>query len=219
MTSLRALIAALIVVAHPLAATATTPAMPELQTGDLVFQTSRSSQSDAIRAATESPYSHVGLVVARDGQLEVLEAISRVSRTPLKRWIDRGSGGRVTVLRDPRLTPAQRDVIAAEAARYLGHRYDPWFLFDNREIYCSELVYLAYRASGIELGQVERLRDLRLGDQIVRKLVAERARSHPLCRGVKRQVCTSRLLDQRLITPQSLAEDPSLTRVFSNYAP
>lgn len=33
-----------------------------LRNGDLIFQTSKSAQSQAIQAATHSPYSHCGIV-------------------------------------------------------------------------------------------------------------------------------------------------------------
>ena len=65
---------------------------PAVRDGDLIFQTSRSSQSLAIQRATGSPYSHMGLIFIRDGQPYVFEAIATVRLTPLDRWIARGEG-------------------------------------------------------------------------------------------------------------------------------
>jgi hypothetical protein len=65
---------------------------PPVRDGDLIFQTSRSSQSVAIQRATGSVYSHMGLVLFRDGQPYVYEAIATVRFTPLDRWIARGAG-------------------------------------------------------------------------------------------------------------------------------
>jgi len=48
----------------PACAGAATP----LRDGDIIFHTSRSAQSVAIQRATHSPYSHVGLVLYRDGK-------------------------------------------------------------------------------------------------------------------------------------------------------
>lgn len=36
------------------------------QTGDIIFQTSLSSQSQAIQLATHSDYSHTGMIVIRE---------------------------------------------------------------------------------------------------------------------------------------------------------
>ena len=67
------------------------------QNGDIIFHTSKSSQSKAIQIATKSPYSHVGNVYIKDGKPYVYEAISRVSLTPMKNWISRGENSRLVV--------------------------------------------------------------------------------------------------------------------------
>ena len=59
----------------------------------------RSSQSLAIQRATHSPYSHMGLVLYRDGRAFVLEAVATVRYTPLAEWIDRGVGRHFVVRR------------------------------------------------------------------------------------------------------------------------
>ncbi|EPR85580.1 hypothetical protein [Acinetobacter gerneri] len=38
-------------------------AAEDFQTGDIIFQTSKSAQSLAIQKATHSPYSHMGMLV------------------------------------------------------------------------------------------------------------------------------------------------------------
>ena len=58
-------------------------AAPPLRDGDVIFHTSRSAQSAAIQRATHSPYSHVGVVLYRDGRPFVFEAIATVRFTPL----------------------------------------------------------------------------------------------------------------------------------------
>jgi hypothetical protein len=65
----------------------------EPRNGDIVFQTSRSSQSLAIQLATKSPYSHMGIVYIREGRPMVFEAIQPVTLTPLGEWIARGERG------------------------------------------------------------------------------------------------------------------------------
>lgn len=50
----------------------------EPQTGDIIFQTSLSSQSQAIQLATHSDYSHTGMIVIREKK--------RMSLKPSARW-------------------------------------------------------------------------------------------------------------------------------------
>jgi hypothetical protein len=61
-----------------------TSAEPDLRDGDIVFQTSKSSQSIAVQRATRSRYSHMGIVVQRDGKPFVFEASATVRFTPFK---------------------------------------------------------------------------------------------------------------------------------------
>ncbi len=100
----------------------------EPRNGDIVFQTSRSSQSLAIQLATKSPYSHMGIVYFRDGEPLVFEAVQPVKLTPLPVWIERGERGHFVAKRlrdaDSRLTPEtlQRMLAAGEALS--GKDYD-----------------------------------------------------------------------------------------------
>ncbi|HET8538816.1 MAG TPA: YiiX/YebB-like N1pC/P60 family cysteine hydrolase [Anaeromyxobacter sp.] len=179
----------------------TRAAEPAVRAGDLVFETSSSSQSWAIRWATRSPWSHVGIVdVAADGTY-VVEALGKVSRTPWRAWRRRARrGGDLLVLR-PRGVPAPLRAAAVERAKaFLGRRYDPRFGWGDDRIYCSELVVKAYeRAAGVSLGRRERLGDLRtLG---MRGAMEERW-GGPVPE------------DLVLVTPASIAEDRRLERVY-----
>jgi hypothetical protein len=126
----------------------------ELRTGDVVFQTSRSRQSILIQRATNSPWSHVGIVERTPKGTWVLEAIQPVSRTPWERWRRRGDGGRVRVMRARALGPLAAEKVVAAAKRFVGRPYDPWFRWDDTRMYCSELVTKAFATgAGIELGE------------------------------------------------------------------
>ncbi|HEY6098376.1 MAG TPA: YiiX/YebB-like N1pC/P60 family cysteine hydrolase [Anaeromyxobacter sp.] len=177
-------------------------AEPPLETGDLVFETSTSSQSAAIRWATRSPWSHVGIVeVASDGTF-VIEALGRVSRTPWRAWRRRAlRGGELLVLRPRGVSAERRARAVARAKGLLGTRYDPRFGWGDDRIYCSELVVKAYqRAAGISLGRRERLGDLRL---LGIEAAAQRRWGGRLPR------------DLVLVTPASVAEDARLERVYA----
>lgn len=171
---------------------------PELRTGDVVFQTSRSRQSAAIQRATGSPWSHVGIVERTPEGLFVLEAIQPVSRTPWERWRRRGEGGRVRVMRARGLDPAAAAKVVAEAKRFLGRPYDPWFRWDEGRIYCSELVTKAFeRGAGVALGRRQRV-----GELAIEGLEAELRRRYGGIPG-----------DLVLVSPASIAEDGDLALV------
>ena len=122
------------------------PADNKLKEGDIVFQTSKSSQSKYIILATRSQWSHCGIIVEKSDGLYVLEAISTVSLTPYQQWVERGRGKRVSVKR------YTEEPIKIKYSKYLGKQYDLSFKFDNGKWYCSELVYDIYkRQLGVEL--------------------------------------------------------------------
>jgi len=197
--------------------------LPPLKSGDIVFQYSGSSQSLPILLATRSPYTHMGIVdLDRAGGPYVIEAGAKVTLTPLAEWIDDGSG-LVTVKRFEGLGPQQITSILEAAYRRLGKPYDIFFLNGEDQIYCSELVQLAYRdGAGVELGTVERVADLDIDYAPVRQLIESRWRRNPLCKDGKAQTfeqCYGTILQQSLISPASIARDPRLTMVFSNFGP
>jgi hypothetical protein len=157
---------------------AATP-LPAVRDGDVVFQTSSSSQSAAIQRATRSPWSHMGIVFLRDGVPFVYEAVDPVRATPLARWVARGVVGRVVVkrLRDAGtvLTPDAVRALRRETERFLGRRYDLAFGWSDDRIYCSELVWKAYdRALGRQVGRLQRLRDFDLEEPLVKRKLKER---------------------------------------------
>ncbi|MGE8657183.1 MAG: YiiX family permuted papain-like enzyme [Achromobacter sp.] len=153
-------------------------AEPRVQTGDLVFQQSRSAQSLAIQQATHSPYSHMGMIVLRQGTPYVLEAAATVSYTPLAQWAAQGEDGKYVVkrLRDAsRLTPETREQLASTGARYLGKPYDAAFGWSDERIYCSELVWKIYqRALGVQIGALQPLKQFDLSSPAVRAKMRER---------------------------------------------
>jgi len=147
--------------------------------GDVIFHTSTSAQSLAIQKVTRSPYSHMGIVYVREGQALVFEAVEPVRSTPLDRWIARGQGGHFTVKRlrdaDSVLTPRALRRMLAVGRIFEGRHYDPYFEWSDDRIYCSELVWKVYkRALGVELGRLQRMRELDLTDPLVRAKVRER---------------------------------------------
>lgn len=150
-----------------------------LQNGDLIFQTSLSSQSKAIQLATHSTYSHCGIVFQENGKFYVFEAVHPVKRTPLNKWIARGEDGKYVVKRlknaDQVLTPTVLQNMKQIASQFAGKPYDLTFEWSDDRIYCSELIWKVYqRATGIELGQLAKLSSFDLTHKTVKKKMLER---------------------------------------------
>ncbi|ATB28955.1 YiiX/YebB-like N1pC/P60 family cysteine hydrolase [Melittangium boletus] len=192
----------MLLMAHTVAAG---PRPLELKTGDLVFHTSRSRQSQAIQAATHSPLSHVGLVEVTPSGVFVVEAVQPVQRVPFARWKARGAKGRLLVMRPERLSEDARAAAVAEAKRHLGKPYDWRFGWGNEAMYCSELARKAYSAAtGVDFGKMERLGSLEV---------------KALGRQLRERYGGTIPSELELITPASLAADERLTVMYSDYVP
>lgn len=192
--------------------------LPELRDGDLVFQTTSEPQALAIMLASDSLYTHMGFIKLTDDGPVVVEAVGPVMETPLQPWIERGVARRVTVARIRDLKPETAKAALKAATQYYGRGYDILFYFGNDEIYCSELVYEAYKDAGLELGTVQKLSELDLDNAAADKLFQSRWQRHPLCTDVTDYMaCKEKLMDQTLITPQSMANDERLDVIYTNY--
>ena len=196
--------------------------LPPLKSGDIIFQESGNSQSDAIAIASRSPYTHTGLIeIDGAGKARVVEATGPVKSTPLLQWIGQGVGGRVTVKRLKGLDEASARKALAAAHTHDGKPYDSFFYKGRDAIYCSELVHLAFAdGAGIWIGKEERIRDLSLNSEAVQAMIAARWRQHPACIAAKAatlEACMPKLLEETLVTPGSVARDPKLETVFSNF--
>jgi hypothetical protein len=151
-----------------------------LQTGDLIFHMSKSSQSDAIGEATHSPYTHMGVIVQENGRWWVYEAIQPVTRTALGAWIRRGKNGHFVVKRLKQQvldmsSPKNQMALVDEMRKYFGLNYDLFFQWSDDRIYCSELAFKAYAAAHrIQIGQVQTLSEMDLSSEKVKLLLAER---------------------------------------------
>jgi Permuted papain-like amidase enzyme, YaeF/YiiX, C92 family len=159
------------------------PDSSRFKNGDIIFQTSRSSQSQAIRLATHSPYSHCGIILKQNNEYGVLEAVEPVKWTPLAEWIARGKGGHYAVKR----LKSAKGVLNAEVIEkmvqageeFKGHQYDVYFEWSDERIYCSELIWKIYmKGAGIEICKPEKLRDFDLSAEPVRIKMRERYGKH-----------------------------------------
>jgi hypothetical protein len=150
-----------------------------IQNGDIIFQTSKSSQSKAIQLATKSKYSHMGIIYENGGKYFVYEAVQPVKMTPLTEWINRGENGHYVIKRltnaDEVLTSSVLTQMKKTGEQFKGKSYDIYFEWSDDRIYCSELVWKMYKeATGIEIGKLEQLSDFDLSNEIVKAKMIER---------------------------------------------
>lgn len=176
--------------------------------GDIIFQISLSAQSKAIQLATQSQYSHCGIIYQKGNEYFVFEAVQPVKLTPLKEWIARGKNQHYVIkrLKNARsiLTPKVLVSMQKEGEKLRGKKYDIYFGWDDQRIYCSELVWKIYkRGANIEIGKLERLRDFDIDHKVVRKKLKERYGERiPL--------------SEKVISPASIFEDSQLIEVERN---
>ncbi|HET7842968.1 MAG TPA: YiiX/YebB-like N1pC/P60 family cysteine hydrolase, partial [Xanthomonadales bacterium] len=148
-----------------------------------------------------------GVVLFRDGEPFVFEAVQPVKWTPLAQWIARGEGGHYVV---KRLKTAPDGLTAADAAKlrragrpFEGRAYDLTFEWSDGRLYCSEIVWKMYdRALGVQVGELQRLRDFDLDDPLVKTKLRER-------------YGTNIPLDEQVVSPAAMFDSPLLVTVGS----
>ncbi len=175
--------------------------------GDIIFQTSKSSQSQAIQAATHSKYSHMGVLFQQAGTWYVYEAVGSVKSTALKEWIARGSGQHYAVkrLRSPApLSVAQLKLLKDAGLKFRGKQYDQYFGWSDEKIYCSELVWKMYKSAlDIELGKLSTLESFDLSSPAVKTKLKERyGKNVPL--------------QEKAITPRDIYDSGKLTAIYES---
>ena len=196
--------------------------LPDLKRGDVIFQNSQSAQSLAILLATDSPFTHVGIVdFDASGDLVVLEAVRTTRETPLADWVAQGKGADMAVYRMSGLGEDQALAVTRAARSHLGKGYDPYFYQGEDALYCSELVHIAFRDGvGVALGRKQSLGDLNLDSAAVRALIQDRWQAHPACaegRAMDADSCLALIRDAPLVTPQAVADDARLRLVWSSF--
>lgn len=172
------------------------------QEGDVAFQSlPHEPLVDAIEGCTESPFSHCGILHRAGGQWVVIEAIGPVKETPFAAWVAQARDARYSVFRLRAGYRAKIPAFIAAAQSYAGRPYDIHYDMDDAAIYCSELIFKAFRkAAGEDLGKLQTLGQLKW----------ER---HALV--IKYLEGGKLPLNRMMITPRSLSEAVQLERVYA----
>ncbi|WP_428224877.1 YiiX family permuted papain-like enzyme [Flavobacterium sp.] len=177
--------------------------------GDIIFQTSESSQCEAVRLATQSKFSHCGIIFTDRGENYVLEAVQPVKITPLKTWIQHGRDQAYLVKRLKMsagvLSSKQIVEMKIYGKKLLHKDYDLYFEWSDDKIYCSELVWKIYEhGAHISLCPFKKLKSFDLSAPQVQQIMQER-------------YGTKIPLEEQVIAPSQLAESEKLETIFDNY--
>lgn len=183
--------------------------LTEFQNGDIIFQTSESEQCEAVRIATNSKFSHCGIIFIEKGKTYVYEAVQPVKITPIEDWITHGKNSKYVVKRlknsEVKLTVTQLDAMKKYGSKMLNKNYDIYFGWSDSEIYCSELVWKIYKnGANIELCKTKELKEFNLNNPIVQRIMYQRYGSQiPL--------------HEEVVAPSQLHDSELLETVFDNY--
>jgi hypothetical protein len=180
-----------------------------LKDGDIIFQTSESRQCEAVRIATNSKFSHCGIIYEIKGEKYVYEAVQPVKITLLKEWISHGKDSKYLVKRLKNdtaiLTPTVLEKMKLYGSQFKNKDYDLYFEWSDDKIYCSELVWKIYKnGAGIELCQLESLKNFKLDNPKVKEILKERyGNKIPL--------------EEKVVAPSQLVDSPLLETVIDTY--
>lgn len=185
-----------------------------LQEGDLIFQMSTSSQRPALQEATGSPWTHVGIAMKnKSGKWMVLEASSKVSLTPIAKFIQKGERQQFVIQRIRSnyllLDAKALNSLRQESLKYMGKSYDIYFEWSDQLIYCSELPWKILNGAFPKLPAVadlQKFKDLNLSGPEVQKLV--HTRLDPVGKTLNPE--------EPIITPIGLMNSPNLQLVYKS---
>jgi uncharacterized protein YycO len=180
----------------------------EYQNGDMILQTNTSGQGLAIQLATNSKYTHIGVLFKENNEWMVYEAVQPVQKVTLSEFILRGENSQYTVLRLKNDSLVKLDHVTQKMKNYLLKQidkdYDWVFNWSEEEMYCSELVYKAYLNAGIKISDTKLLKDYKLSHPIVQAQLKERYGNNiPL--------------NDTMVAPSDIANGNRLKVVFDNY--
>lgn len=181
----------------------------DIQEGDIILQTSESSQCEAVRLATKSKFSHCGIIFKDEDQSYVLEAVQPVKITLLTDWISHGKNSDYVIKRlknaEQTLNSDKINKMKDYAKSLLNKDYDLYFEWSDDKIYCSELVWKIYKeGADIELCPFKKLKDFDLSKPQVKAILTQRYGNQiPL--------------NENVIAPSQLAESNALITVTDTY--
>ncbi len=182
-----------------------TPVAVRYVEGDIIFIQSQTTQAAALREATQSVWTHVGIIVKNKSKWAVAEAIGPLKMTPIADFIARSKNKSHKIMRFKHFDRKTMLKAFYKALPKYNKPYDIYFEFDQNRIYCSELTYLVFKeVTGFSYGRVQKMKDMRLDGPYAQALIK------------KRYTDTGREFDpeELIITPVSQVLDENSTLVY-----
>lgn len=181
------------------------PSQTDFKDGDIIFQTSKSPQSEMLKMVTKSELTHCGIIFHKNGRTFVFEAVQPVKVTPLKEWISRGKDSKFTVTRliyD--LSESNKKDMFTYAKKQLGKKYDLKFQWSENKMYCSELVWKIYTSAGFTLSTPKKFSDYDLSSKSAKNAIKYRYGSNIN-------------LNETVVSPVDLYKSTITKVIYSNY--
>lgn len=177
--------------------------------GDIIFQTSESAQCEAVRIATNSKFSHCGIIFIENDKTYVYEAVQPVKMTLLSEWIQHGKDLKYAVKRlknaDKQLTKEVLQKMKLVGKTMDKKDYDLYFEWSDEKIYCSELVWKIYKeGANIELCVTKKLKEFNLNHPAVQQIM-------------KQRYGTAIPYDENVVAPSQLYDSELVKTIFDNY--
>ena len=173
----------------------------KLVEGDIIFIQSQTQQAAALREATQSVWTHVGILIKTKSGWQVAEAIGPLKTTSLNDFVARSKNRSYEIYRFKFFDPAtMRDDLFAVMPKY-NKPYDIYFEWSEDMIYCSELTYKVFKdITGFDMGRIQKMKEMKLDGPYVKALIE------------KRLTDTGRELnlEEPIVTPVSQMEDPNM---------
>lgn len=174
--------------------------------GDIIFHTSLSKQSKMLEMATNSKFTHVGVIFYKKGKPYVFEAVQPVKITPLSEFINRGKNKHYKVMRyNKPLSLEQKNNMMSWAKKQLGKSYDIKFQWSNNKMYCSELVWKMFNSVGITICDTKNFSDFNLSHSLVQSAIQNRYNKQNFEK------------NEIVVAPVDISESNNLETIFSNY--
>lgn len=139
-----------------------------LEEGDIVFRAGKSMASKIVIASdTKGYYSHAGIIIAEKGEFKVIHAVpgesvpgekDKVKEESLSSFFESDKAKSGCVMRY-KLSTLEKQKVSGCAKRlfYKNTLFDHNYkLTDTTKIYCTELIWLAFKEAGIDISDNKR---------------------------------------------------------------
>ncbi|MBP3124876.1 YiiX/YebB-like N1pC/P60 family cysteine hydrolase [Thalassospira sp. ER-Se-21-Dark] len=194
--------------------------------GALIFQQRQSFEAVALRKVTGSFFTHVGIIRVTGGGPYVMQSSSEtdgVEEVPMDEFINAGTNQDFAIYVDAKDIRGYGHLNhpASEAAYDFYHLpYDRYLMPGTDAFYSAELIFELFKKVGHPIGEKTSLALLNRNQAASLSTLFPDWQNHPVCKGnlLDEQMCLQRIGLQKIVIPDSLANDPKLRPFMTTYA-